>query len=97
MASTSSRWTLIRNGDLDIALSTGADTADPDAGFVTKHPNQLLVNDGAGGLHDAGVSWSSQAEATITMTAGDIDGDGLSDLVLCNFGTANRVFLQRAN
>ena len=85
------------DGDLDLVVSTASDTTTPEADFITKFPNQIFVNDGAGVFHDASISWSNPSLASITVGAGDLDGDGHPDLTVCNFGSANRVYWQRGN
>lgn len=72
------------DGDLDAYLVQGGDLAEPPAG---RPGNRLFLNQGKGVFRDA--SEGSGAEDRgygMGVTAGDYDGDGLTDLYVTNVG-----------
>ena len=57
-----------------------------------KSQNFIYYNNGKGKFEN-GVAFGSLDEATITIAAGDMNGDQLNDLVLANRnGQANRIY-----
>jgi len=77
-AGTTSDLTLAdldRDGDLDIAIANAC----PTPGCTS--PNRIWLNDGAGRFREPVASISSREEIGEAIAAGDIDGDGDTDLV----------------
>ncbi len=72
------------DGDLDIVA------ANSDEVLEERRPNRIYLNDGAGGFSDSGQRLGSNVSTTVAT--GDLNGDGLIDLVFANAGD-DRVYL----
>lgn len=74
---------------------------DGDNDVITSNRNQqnrLFINDGLGNLTDETVTRFPQvAYDTIRMAAGDVDGDGDTDLYLANLNQQNRLWINNGS
>ncbi|MEM7203355.1 MAG: VCBS repeat-containing protein [Planctomycetota bacterium] len=64
------------DGDLDLAFG--------DANIFMPQTNRLYLNDGAGTFTDASAQLPADADYTVALVFGDVDGDGDPDLVCGN-------------
>lgn len=85
---------LDRDGDLDLAVANFANVGDITPVRPRGQANWLFVNRGNGEFIEASVSWPGDTDVTSDITPADFDGDGLVDMVICNYLSANRMLVQ---
>jgi len=97
--------TAIGSGDTDITKSIVLRDVDGDgdldvvAGNTSNTANKLYLNDGDSdpfsGIVNGTAIGSSDTDNTLTIALGDLDGDGILDVVAGNGGQANKLYLER--
>ncbi|MEX1362732.1 MAG: VCBS repeat-containing protein, partial [Nannocystaceae bacterium] len=80
---------LDRNGAPDLFVPDGGDLASPE---TTEASPRLLLGDGKGGFTDATEAWGLRHQGYgMGVAAGDVDGDGWTDLYLTTWGGQDRL------
>jgi len=82
------------DGDLDLAVANFANVGDISPVRPRGQSNWLFVNRGNGEFIEANGSWPGDTDVTSDVVAGDFSGDGLQDLVICNYLSPNRMLVQ---
>ncbi len=80
-----------QDGDPDLLFGNGTSSGTP----ITREPNQLLHNDGAGRFSDASGKLPATVHATSALAGGDVDADGDADVLVGNeifFGTEQELY-----